>query len=154
MRRLVLILLISLSAEGIAQETIASAEAEVKTTIQQFFTDFHAQDTVGLKQRVSDKILMQTLVPEANGKHHVAQVNFSVFAASIAGIPTTTTFREDILDYTIMIDGAMAHAWTPYRFYINDELSHCGVNSFTLVKEEETWMIAHIIDTRRKEDCE
>jgi hypothetical protein len=48
----------------------------------------------------------------------------------------------------------MAAAWTPYRFYRNGEFSHCGVNSFQLVKMAEGWKIVYIIDTRRKEPCE
>jgi len=28
----------------------------------------------------------------------------------------------------------MAIAWTPYTFYFNDQLSHCGVNVFSLIK--------------------
>jgi hypothetical protein len=44
----------------------------------------------------------------------------------------------------------MANVWTPYEFYINEKLSHIGVNSFTLLLENNIWKIVHIIDTRRK----
>jgi hypothetical protein len=44
----------------------------------------------------------------------------------------------------------MAHAWTPYEFYINGKLSHKGVNAFTLYKDDGQWKIVHLIDTRRK----
>ncbi|HOD10564.1 MAG TPA: nuclear transport factor 2 family protein, partial [Flavobacterium sp.] len=40
--------------------------------------------------------------------------------------------------------------WTPYEFYVNEKLSHSGVNAFTLFKENEKWKIIHLIDTRRK----
>ncbi|UWX56421.1 hypothetical protein NYZ99_09635 [Maribacter litopenaei] len=58
------------------------------------------------------------------------------------------------MDYSIQIDGAMANAWTPYEFRINDNFSHCGVNSFQMVKLEGEWKIIYLIDTRRKEGCE
>jgi hypothetical protein len=33
------------------------------------------------------------------------------------------------------VDGSMAHAWTPYEFYVNGKLSHKGVNAFTLLEK-------------------
>ena len=47
----------------------------------------------------------------------------------------------------------MANAWAPYEFYINSEFSHCGINSFQLIKIEGNWKIIYIIDTRRKDNC-
>ena len=47
----------------------------------------------------------------------------------------------------------MANAWTPYQFWFNDQFSHCGVNSFQLIKVDNTWKIFFLVDTRRK-DCE
>ena len=59
-------------------------------------------------------------------------------------------FFEKIISFSIQVDGAMAHAWTPYEFYINEKLIHKGVNAFTLFKEDNSWKIIHLIDTRRK----
>jgi hypothetical protein len=44
----------------------------------------------------------------------------------------------------------MAHAWTPYEFYVNGKLSHKGVNAFTFFKKDNSWKIVHLIDTRIK----
>jgi hypothetical protein len=72
----------------------------------------------------------------------------------IGGTPVDIKLDERILAYEIRIDGPMATAWTPYEFYVNGDFSHCGVNSFQLVKFVEGWKIVYIIDTRRKEPCE
>ena len=42
----------------------------------------------------------------------------------------------------VLTEGNIASVWTPYDFYINGEFSHCGVDLFYLVKEED-WKIAH-----------
>jgi hypothetical protein len=55
------------------------------------------------------------------------------FYKSIASIPNEMKFQEKLLSLSIQIDVAMAHAWTPYEFYINEKLSHKGVNAFTLI---------------------
>jgi len=65
----------------------------------------------------------------------------------------TDTWDEKIWGYDINIDGPLAKAWTPYTFYLNGKISHCGVNDFELVKKNGTWKINRIIDTRRKENC-
>ena len=75
---------------------------------------------------------------------------FSAFLKSIASIPVNMKFEERILNKNIQIDGNLAHVWTPYEFYINDQLSHIGANSFTLYNENGKWHIIHLIDTRRK----
>ena len=54
----------------------------------------------------------------------------------------------------VKIDGALASVWTPYKFYFNGKFSHCGVNSFQLVRMNNTWKVQYIIDTRRRVGCE
>lgn len=72
------------------------------------------------------------------------------FFRSIATIPNTILFEEKLLDYSIQVDGAMAHVWTPYEYHLNGKLSHKGVNAFTLFKDNGLWKIVYLIDTRRK----
>jgi len=47
----------------------------------------------------------------------------------------------------------LARLATPRAFYPGPKFSHCGYDSFQLVKLAGGWKIAHIIDTRRKEKC-
>ena len=77
----------------------------------------------------------------------------SKFITSILSIPENQKFEEKLLSFDIKIDGNMANAWTPYEFWFNDQFSHCGVNSFQLIKVDNAWKIFFLVDTRRK-DCE
>jgi hypothetical protein len=54
---------------------------------------------------------------------------------------------------TILVDDNLASVWTPYQFYYDGKFSHCGVNSFQLVRGGEGWKIQYLIDTRRKQPC-
>ena len=60
---------------------------------------------------------------------------------------------ERIQFETIKIDGPLAIVWTPYNFYHNGKFSHCGVNSFQLVRFDGIWKIQYLIDTRRRTGC-
>lgn len=122
---------------------------EVKQTIENFFVAFHAKDTLKLKTICSDKMILQSVSEDQLGSK-LTYESVSKFYKSIATIPTTLTFLERILSYSIQVDGAMASVWIPYEFYINGKLSHKGVNSFTLFKENNYWKIIYCIDTRRK----
>jgi hypothetical protein len=133
-----------------AQETEDKA---VQKTIETFFEGFHNQDSVLIRSTVAEGIRMQTIGKSKNGSDSVRNQNFNKFIRSIVSIPDTTRFQERLLSFNIQIDGPMANAWTPYEFWVNDEFSHCGVNSFQLFKDKGEWKIIYIIDTRRKEGC-
>jgi hypothetical protein len=92
---------------------------------------------------------MQTIANTKEG-NKIETNEFSDFLKSIASIPANMKFEERILNKNIQIDGNLTHIWTPYEFYINDQLSHVGANSFTLYNENGKWQIIHLIDTRRK----
>ena len=129
--------------------SVHAQNQEVQKTIEDFFEAFHAKDTVKLKSICSDKIILQSIQENTKGGKLSDEVA-SEFYKSIASIPANFNFQEKILSYSIQVDGTMAHAWTPYEFYINDKLSHKGVNAFTLFKENDIWKIIYVIDTRRK----
>ncbi|MFP3594978.1 hypothetical protein SB689_23835, partial [Chryseobacterium sp. SIMBA_038] len=61
--------------------------------------------------------------------------------------------EERIIIEAIHTDGNLASVFTPYSFYLKGKFSHCGANSFQLVKQNEEWKIQYIIDTRRKDNC-
>ncbi|RDI14380.1 nuclear transport factor 2 family protein [Flavobacterium sp. AG291] len=142
MKKIIVILLLFCVQITVAQE------AEIKKSIAAFFEGLHTADTLKIKSVCKDLILQS--VSEKNGMIKLHNEPIDEFYKSIASIPKTMKIEERLLDYKIQVDGAMAHVWTPYEFYINGKLSHKGVNSFQLFKDGETWKIIYIIDTRRK----
>lgn len=127
-----------------------SQEKAVQKVVDDFFDAFHVKDTLQLRKMAHDKIVLSTIVSNGN-KSKMKIENYDDFLNTIVSIPDTVVFLEKIINYEIKIDAHIAHVWTPYEFYVNGKLSHKGVNSFTLVKEENSWEIVHLIDTRRKD---
>lgn len=122
---------------------------EVENTVKTFFEGFHAKDTTKIKSVCHDKMLLQSIMEGKKGTR-LEEEKSAEFFKSFATFPKDLKFEERILSYKIQIDGAMAHAWTPYEFYIDGKLSHSGVNAFTFFKDNGQWKIIYIIDTRRK----
>ena len=69
------------------------------------------------------------------------------------GRPRDVVYDEPIWDWEVQIDGRLAHLWTKYAFYLGDEFSHCGEESFQMYKSDTGWQITQLIDTSRREDC-
>lgn len=129
--------------------SVNAQNEEVKNTIQTFLEGFHHRDTILLHQVCADKMILQSIEENVNG-NSLTEEPLHFFYRSVASMPKTLKYNEQILSYTIQVDGSMAHAWTPYEFYVDGKLSHKGVDAFTLFKEKDSWKIVYIIDTRRK----
>jgi hypothetical protein len=141
MKRAILLTLISI-------QLITAREADVRKSIGIFFEGLHTADTLKIKSVCIDGLVLQS-VSYKGGESILTTENAAAFYRSIASIPATVQVEERLLSYTIHTDGAMAHAWTPYEFYINGKLSHSGVNSFQLYNDKGVWKVAYIMDTRR-----
>ncbi len=151
MKQLILMMILSLGFNVNAQQ---SETDNVKSKIIEFFDAFHKQDSVALKSMVTDKVILQSISTNKEGKTILKEEDFSKFIKSIASIPKDQTFEEKLLGFNIQVDGNMANAWTPYEFWYQGEFSHCGVNSFQLIKADGAWKIIYLVDTRRKEGCQ
>ena len=128
-------------------------EIKVKQAVDDFFTAFHAQDSIAMKNLVYPEVVLQTIGIDKDGNQMLKTENFNDFIRSIASIPDSVKFQERLTNYSIQVDGAMANAWTSYEFWLNNKFHHCGVNSFQLFKDTKGWKIIYLIDTRRKDDC-
>lgn len=144
MRVYILLIALSFGLSANAQQQ------DVQKTIESFFEGFHQKDTIKLKLVCSDKIILRSISESKTKGNKLSDESAKEFYNSIATIPSNLKFNEKILSYNIQIDGSMAHVWAPYEFYLNDKLSHSGVNTFTLFKEKDSWKIIYLIDTRRK----
>jgi hypothetical protein len=95
---------------------------------------------------------LQTVFTTKTGETKLHEEQISEFAKAV-GTPHDGVWNEKITKTHIQIDGALAHAWTHYEFYVDDKFIHCGVNSFQLMKANNEWKIISIVDTRRTTNC-
>ena len=129
-----------------------SGEDSVKAVINSFFDGMRKSDTAMIRSTLAPGSILQSVAKNKEGKVSVRTENIDDFIASIAK-PHTDVYDERIVFDTIKIDAELASAWTPYQFYVGEKFSHCGVNSFQLIKINGSWKIQYIIDTRRREGC-
>ena len=148
MKKLISIFFVAVACLSVKAQ---STEDSVKATINQLFTAMKNADSSLLTAAFADSAVLQTIGSRA-GKVIIRNEKVSSFAQQIKTLPKGAA-DERITFQTILIDGPLALVWTPYQFYYQEKFSHCGVNSFHLVRIDGKWKIQYLIDTRRKEPC-
>ncbi len=130
-----------------------TAEDSVKIVINQLFDAMRNANAAELKETFADSAILQTIGRNKEGGFYVQNEKVNDFADLIGTIKKDSA-DERIIFESIKIDGPLASVWAPYRFYYAGKLSHCGVDSFQLVRINGRWKIQYLVDTRRKQGCE
>ena len=139
--RKIFIVLLFLSSYCFAQKTEKDV---VKESVEKLFTGMKNADTTMIKSVLADNAILQTITKNNTVKTDKVQD----FVNSISKLSKNDT-DEKIRFEAIHIDGNLASVFTPYEFYFKGKFSHCGANSFQLVKQNNVWKIQYLIDTRR-----
>jgi hypothetical protein len=150
MRKILLITIFAASYSlAYCQQTATDA---VKKTINTMFDAMRKGDSTLLRSTFSKDMILQSVSTNKEGKPVLSTEKADGFVKAI-GTPHTAVYDERITFNDIKIDGDLASIWAPYKFYLGDKFSHCGVDVFQLMRTAEGWKIIYIVDTRRKDNC-
>jgi hypothetical protein len=130
-----------------------TAEDSIKTVINNLFSAMKNSDAALLKTTFADSAILQTIGRDKEGKTIIENDTVDEFAAIVSKMSKGDADERIVYD-VIKIDGPLAIVWAPYKFYYKNLFSHCGIDSFQLVKINGMWKIQYLIDTRRKKGCE
>ena len=107
-----------------------------------------------MKSVMMKEITMQTAYINKKGEGVFVEDGPDKLVNAIASRPANQKWDERLINFNIQIDANLANAWVDYEFWFNDKFSHCGVNSFQLVKTQKKWKIIYLIDSRRRGSCD
>lgn len=133
-----------------AFETVAAQKTDdsVKAVVNKLFAAMKNSDGENLKECFADSAILQTVTQNGQIRNEAV----SEFANSIARLPKGDADERITFD-VVKTDGELAIVWAPYQFFFKGKFSHCGVDSFQLVRIKGTWKIQYLIDTRRTQNC-
>lgn len=126
----------------------APSPAGPEEIVQQLFDAMAARDALAAKALFVPDAALFSL--GANGR--AVKMPLEDFLNAIGS--GKTVWRERIWDATVKVHGAIAIVWAPYDFHNNDAFSHCGYDSFSLIKTSVGWKISYVSDTRETEGCQ
>lgn len=127
-------------------------EAGIKQTINKFFDGMRKGDTTMMRSTIAKDVVLQSVANKKDGTTALVTEAMADFMTSVAK-PHKDIYDERITFNDIRIDADLAMVWAPYKFYVGQTFSHCGVDVFQLMKTEHGWKIIYIVDTRRKDKC-
>ncbi|MFN1215533.1 nuclear transport factor 2 family protein [Chryseobacterium kwangjuense] len=121
---------------------------DIEKPIRNLFLGMKNADQELIKSAFTENAVLQTIAKDGTVKNE----NIQEFLASVSKF-SKDELEEKIIIEAVHTDGNLASVFTPYSFYFKGKFSHCGANSFQLVKQQNEWKIQYIIDTRRKDNC-
>jgi hypothetical protein len=148
MRVALFTIVVALSTSPAAAQSSSDRDAVLKA-LQVFFDTMTARDVDGARD---------ILVPQ--GRFHMIDMSKpgaeprslsnEEYLAQLKASPQT--MRERIWNPEVRVHGSIASVWTPYDFWIDGKLSHCGVDGFDLIRTAAGWKVAGGVYTIER-DC-
>lgn len=141
----------TVSVIGLLLSYSAFAQDSPESVIHKFFQAIADIDTVYLDEVIADNAVLTSAYIGKEG-NAISNASKNDFVNSIAR-SNVGDLDEQVSDMEVLVDGGLATIWMDYTFYYQGVLSHCGVNSFTLARNENQWKIVSLADSRRKTNC-
>jgi len=122
-------------------------EKAIVAAIQKVFDGMAAHNAGMIRSAVTD----DARLTRVRGDQPAASMAGEQFAHAIEG--NQARLLERMWEPKIMVSGRLAAVWAPYDFHSDGKLTHCGIDSFLLVKGADGWKIASIAYTVVTEAC-
>lgn len=148
MKKLYILLFALLFGAAVHAQT---PEDSVKAAVNSLFTAMLQADSAGVVHAFTSGAILQS-IKEKDGAVYAEDDKVTDFAHIVGGLKKGDGDERIRFD-VVKIDGPLAIVWTPYQFYYKGKFSHCGVDSYQLLRVAGGWKIQYLIDTRRKGGC-
>jgi ketosteroid isomerase-like protein len=139
-----------LTSQLFAQQTSTDA---IKQTINTVADALRKGDSTLLRSVLAKDMEVQSISTDKMGKVKLSTMSADELVKHI-GTPHTDVYDERVVIGDIKIDGLLASVRAPYKFYLGNTFSHCGVNFYQLAKTDGGWKIIYIGYTVSKDNCE
>ena len=134
---------------GFAQKT--DDEKNALGVVNQLFAEMAAANPAGILAVHTADSQLVALFKQKDGKSRVQSINGDAFSKMFTD--KSKALKEYMYDPKVEIHGDLAMVWGRYVFHVGDKLSHCGVNTFNLIRSESSWKIANGASTIDPGDC-
>ena len=132
-------------------QSISPDRQAVMAPVRQLFDAMRKGDGATAREAFHPGALLATAAVKDG--QALPQVNDLQRFLSAVGAPRSEAWDERLYDEQVLVDGPLAVVWAEYSFFRGTTFSHCGVDTFQLVKTGEKWQILALTDTRRTTGC-
>lgn len=145
------LILMTLTGQPLVSQVPDSEAKErqaVLTVVQEFFDTMASKDVEGARRILIPEGRFHSVRDLKSGKVTQTFTNQQYLQELAKG---KERYRERMWNPEVRIHGFIATVWTPYDFWVDDKLSHCGVDSFNLIKADGEWKISGGVYTVERE---
>ncbi len=150
MKHILIFILLFSSLKAFSQASQKNDEDAIKETIELFFESLEKQDSILLVNSTE----LDGQIWRVNHFNEQSVVDMRDVREDLSSLNTSNNFKEIPHSYDIKVHRDMAIAWVPYEFWVDGKFSHCGVDVFTLIKNNNIWKIASTAYTVEKDGCD
>ena len=145
------------AAESDARTAHMPTDAErdaILAAVQGIFDALAAGDGEILREIMHPDVLMHSVERAADGTRSGSTSTRDQLIARLEG--SEQVLIERMWDAEVRVSGDLAMVWTPYDFYVGEDLSHCGADALLLTRnDDESWTIVALSWTRlQPPECE
>jgi hypothetical protein len=142
--------LLSLNVAAQTKQAEGDDKAAVVAIVQKFFDTMASRDVEGARGVLMAEGRMFSL-RDQNGQPVARASAVEDYLKSLGDRKQDS--RERMWNPEVRVNGGVASLWTPYDFWIDGKFSHCGVDSFDLLKTADGWKIASVTYTIERTGC-
>jgi uncharacterized protein (TIGR02246 family) len=119
--------------------------------IEKMFAEMANHNPTAIAELFTKDSNLTAVVKNKEGKSRIAAMTGEAFSKNFA--EKRGEIKEDMYAPKTEVDGDFALVWGRYVFFVDGKVSHCGVNSFNLVRTESGWKIANAASTIDPTGC-
>jgi len=142
---------IALPSAALTAQATATDTSSAIAAVQRLFDAINTGDTTLLRGLLVPGMQFVTITdPPAAAAPPRVQVD-SAFARQVGA--SRQQYLERMWQPVVRLQGSIATVWAPYDFHVDGKFSHCGVDTFTLLRVGQGWQIASVVYTVQRSGC-
>ena len=119
--------------------------------VDKMFAEMANHNPAAIAELFTKDSNLTAIIKRKDGKTAIAAFTGEAFSKNFA--EKKGEIKEDMYEHKTLIDGDLAMVWGRYVFFVDGKISHCGLNSFHLVRTETGWKIANASSTIDSTGC-
>lgn len=151
MQKFLIALVLTLAAFSSADAQEADDKAKALGIVNKLFAEMAAANPAGILAVHTPDSQLVALFRQKDGKTRIDTINGDAFSKMFTD--KSRVMKEEMYAPKVELFGDLAMVWGRYVFFVNNKLTHCGVNTFNLVRTPDGWKIANGASTIDPTDC-
>lgn len=136
----------------VADPSTEAQETEVLDAVARYFASYPTRDIEAARAILHPAgVLFGRHYPNEGGRDTPFVLGNGVWLEVMEN--WTQQNEEHLLSSTVNVRGPIAAVWQSYRYHVDGQFSHCGVQNISLVRSNGVWRIVAMVWSVERSNC-